>query len=61
MSQMSDVLSVDSGPESEYDFNDLNNVDVGNSASGGTPIRKKLGNKLSRPAPVTLLASIQRN
>lgn len=42
---MSDVLSVDSGPESEYDFSELNDDNGGGTQ--GTAIRKRLGGNLS--------------
>ena len=55
---MSDAVSVDSGPESEYDFNDLEeNKDGeggGSSAAGGrsnSGIRKKFGGNLSGRKP----------
>lgn len=49
---MSDMLSIDSGPESEYDFNDLNDDE---GSSKGNPIRKKLGGNLSGRKPASAL------
>lgn len=61
LSMMSDVVSVDSGPESEYDFNDLEEGKEG-EGRGGSALRKKLSGNLSgrKLAPNVLKASIKK-
>lgn len=61
LSMMSDVVSVDSGPESEYDFNDLEDGKDG-EGRGASGLRKKLSGNLSgrKPAPNVLKANIKK-
>lgn len=46
---MSDMVSVYSGPESEYDFNDLETGKESESGRGGSAVRKKLGLSAKKP------------
>ena len=61
LSMMSDVVSVDSGPESEYDFNDLEEGKDGEGRSASA-LRRKLGGNLSgrKPAANVLKANIKK-
>jgi hypothetical protein len=45
---MSDAVSVDSGPESEYDFNELEEGKEGENGKSHSAIRKKFGNLSGR-------------
>jgi hypothetical protein len=50
LSQMSEAMSMDSGPESEYDMNDFENDN-----GAGTSSRGRIGGKISGRKPASML------